>query len=311
MKKRTITAIVMIIVLLPLVVINNEVFIILFQILVVLILLEAVREMMNMYGKEKKFSKTMKIVIVICTLIVYFSAFNQYVIPETYFPEYMKILQLNTQFLPVFSGITLVLFASMVFSHHFDGVDIGKAFTIIVYCGIGFASIAILRSFGVRIIIYMLLITTLTDSFAYFFGMAFGKHKMSPTISPKKSWEGAIGGTVVASIIATVYAMFYGAIFGNISGIENFRTIFNTLIDINITYNQAFVVVFLVTVMTSISGQVGDLVASKLKRTYNIKDFGKILPGHGGILDRFDSAIFASMFLVFVFTLLNGILTVG
>lgn len=311
MKQRTITAIIMIIVFVPIVIIQNEVFITLFQILMLALLLISVFEMMQMYSKKKPFSKTMKVIIFISTIIVYLSALKKPVFPDSYLPEYMSILGLNVEFLPVFSGITLVLFASMVFSHHFDGVDIGKAWTIIIYCGLGFSSVTSLRMFGIRIIVYLLLVTTLTDTFAYFVGVKFGKHKMAPTISPKKSWEGAIGGTIIASIIATIYAMYYGDLFASAFGPVGAQTIFDGFIVTDFSFTQGFILVLVISVLTSISGQIGDLVASKFKRTYDIKDFGKILPGHGGILDRFDSAIFASMFLVFLYTLFEGIIIVG
>lgn len=107
-----------------------------------------------------------------------------------------------------------------------------------------------------------------TDTFAYLIGSKFGKHKLCPTISPKKSVEGALGG-VFGSVIVTLIFCF-------IQGIGPWWS------------------VLVLSILGSVASQIGDLAASKIKRYTGIKDFGKIMPGHGGMLDRFDSIIFAS-----------------
>lgn len=104
-----------------------------------------------------------------------------------------------------------------------------------------------------------------TDTCAYLVGSTFGKHKSFPSISPNKSWEGTIGGIVGCVILSVIYLFF------------NHQ-------DIN-------VLAILFIVVASISSQLGDLLASKIKRRVGIKDYGKILPGHGGMMDRFDSII--------------------
>ncbi|MDE6656409.1 MAG: phosphatidate cytidylyltransferase, partial [Anaeroplasmataceae bacterium] len=157
---------------------------------------------------------------------------------------------------------------------------------------------------GMRFIIYMILITICTDIFALVFGMNFGKHKMCPTISPKKTWEGAIGGTAVAVIIASLFAIFYHK-FGhyfvvdvNVKPIRFFEGVFD--VDKMPVVALVFFIIFL-SIMISIASQIGDLICSKFKRTYGIKDFSQVFPGHGGILDRFDSTLFASIvFLCFL-----------
>jgi phosphatidate cytidylyltransferase len=136
---------------------------------------------------------------------------------------------------------------------------------------------------------------------------------MSPKISPKKSWEGAIAGTLIATVLASCFALFYGYLFepgtflngtGQLTLLENITSLGSAPL-----YIQALVIVP-ITMIASILGQIGDLVASRLKRTYDIKDFGKVFPGHGGVLDRFDSAIFVSLFLVAVFMAMNQIFPV-
>ncbi|KIO44163.1 phosphatidate cytidylyltransferase [Sanguibacteroides justesenii] len=118
-----------------------------------------------------------------------------------------------------------------------------------------------------EIIFFPFLLVWINDTFAYLFGSQFGKHKLFPRISPKKSWEGAIGGGVTTILAALCIAPH----------IEGY-----TIIDTAII--ACIVVVF---------GIYGDLLESLFKRSIEIKDSGNILPGHGGILDRFDAIIFA------------------
>jgi len=104
--------------------------------------------------------------------------------------------------------------------------------------------------------------------------MAFGKHKLAPVLSPKKTIEGSIGGTL-ASVIT-------GGIFGYI-------------LSTNMVHNNNLIWVFMIiTFVAAIVSQIGDLAASGIKRDHGIKDYGNIIPGHGGIMDRFDSVIFVA-----------------
>ena len=124
----------------------------------------------------------------------------------------------------------------------------------------------------------------ITDCGAYFAGYFFGKHKLIPEVSPKKTVEGAIGGVIGCAIANTVLYAVY----------SNF--IFETSAN-----NYASIVV--ASVITSIVGMCGDLTASLIKRNYGIKDFGNLIPGHGGIMDRFDSIMFVSAAFYAVFNI--------
>ena len=115
-----------------------------------------------------------------------------------------------------------------------------------------------------------------TDTFAYFTGVAFGKHKIVPHISPKKTWEGCIGGAVFCAISVVVYSCLV------IYRVEN--------IDMPLV-NYGIIMTFL-GILISVMSQLGDWFCSVIKRRTGIKDFGNIFPGHGGMLDRFDSAFF-------------------
>lgn len=112
------------------------------------------------------------------------------------------------------------------------------------------------------------------DTCAYCVGMLIGKHKMTPKLSPKKSWEGAAGGIIGAALLGLIY----GFVFQNKMGT---------------TQKDIFAMAAICAVGAVIS-MIGDLTASAIKRNYEIKDYGKLIPGHGGILDRFDSVIFTA-----------------
>lgn len=127
---------------------------------------------------------------------------------------------------------------------------------------------------GVYLILFAIFASWMTDIFAYFVGSKFGKHKLCPKISPKKSVEGAIGG-VVGAIVLNVLLLFVFKkfFFDGESGLS-------------------YMSVVVLSIVLSVVSMFGDLAASTIKRNFGIKDFGKILPGHGGIMDRFDSVLF-------------------
>lgn len=119
----------------------------------------------------------------------------------------------------------------------------------------------------------------ITDTFAYFAGRFFGRHKLAPTISPKKTIEGSIGGIVFCVIFVLLYAL----IIQRVTDLTPRLWLF------------AVAGVFL-----SVVSQIGDLILSVVKRHYGVKDYGKLLPGHGGILDRFDSTLAVSVLLTLI-----------
>lgn len=118
------------------------------------------------------------------------------------------------------------------------------------------------------------------DTCAYCVGMLIGKHKMSPKLSPKKSVEGAIGGVIGAALLTLLYGM-----------------IFKTAMGMEMTHVWILAGISAVGALISM---VGDLTASAIKRNYGIKDYGRLIPGHGGILDRFDSVIFTAPIIYFL-----------
>lgn len=307
MKDRIITGLILAAVLIPIV--SIEIFLELFQVVMSLFVLIASHELIRMYESKKKFQLLPKIGISVLTLATFFS------VGGVLGSGNHNPLEANGALSITIPLITLVLLSFLVLFRDFNGEDAGKALTIVNYVGLGAASIVILRFLGVRFIVYLFLITSATDIFAYLFGIKFGKHKMIPHISPKKSWEGAIAGTIFATVLASSFALFYGYVFypgtwlGDMLNRTGELTLLDNFSSLGENYSlwvQALIIVP-VTFLGSIFAQIGDLVASRLKRTYNIKDFGTILPGHGGLLDRFDSVLFVAMFLTSVFLLIYRI----
>ena len=209
-----------------------------------------------------------------------FTAFLQF-IPA--FPEaqWMRLIALSSVV------YFMVLFITLLASHNKMNVErIGLAMMVTAMIAFPFYSMnymywkspydgdARYRLVGQALVIGCFLISWMTDTFAYFTGMLFGKHKMAPTISPKKTWEGAIGGFIgcVLSVCLIAYLCT------------------NTFQISNLEVN--FVNLIIVTMISSVVSMIGDLSFSIIKRCFDIKDFGNIMPGHGGVLDRFDSVIF-------------------
>lgn len=127
---------------------------------------------------------------------------------------------------------------------------------------------------GVFLILFALFSAWITDTFAYFVGKKFGKHKLCPEISPKKTVEGAIGG-MIGALILNLALLF----------------VFNTFFFESERHNS-YLLVGLLSILLSGISMCGDLTASTLKRNYGVKDFGTFFPGHGGVMDRFDSCLF-------------------
>ncbi|NLX69385.1 MAG: phosphatidate cytidylyltransferase [Clostridiales bacterium] len=178
-------------------------------------------------------------------------------------------------------GIIITVIAAMICIFYnvvnIQSTAIDASFTIMgfVYPGMALLSLLILgnltQPYYHYLLVFTLIATWSTDTFAYFTGIKFGKNKLCPDISPKKTVEGSLGG-LTGSVIA-----------GIVTG-----WVLNSYFNVSIGYHH-YVIMSLICGITS---QAGDLTASSIKRFCGIKDFGHIFPGHGGILDRFDSIMF-------------------
>ncbi|WP_078554627.1 phosphatidate cytidylyltransferase [Bacillus alkalicellulosilyticus] len=165
--------------------------------------------------------------------------------------------------------ILILLMVTVISKNVFTFDEAGFVILSTVYVGFGFHYLIMTRAAenGLALVFFVLFIIWATDSGAYFAGRAFGKRKLWPDISPKKTIEGSIGGIICALVVGVVFHFVF--------------PIFSS-----------YVLLFSVILVASIFGQLGDLVESALKRHYAVKDSGTLLPGHGGILDRFDSLIY-------------------
>lgn len=123
------------------------------------------------------------------------------------------------------------------------------------------------------------------DTCAYCVGMLIGKHKMAPRLSPKKSVEGGIGGILGAALLGALFALAMNQWAGAEASVLHYA---------------------LICAVGGMISQVGDLAASAIKRNHDIKDYGKLIPGHGGILDRFDSVIFTAPVIYYLSVFLAG-----
>ena len=204
------------------------------------------------------------------------------------FAPTLKWLDMGFATLAVCVIFALYILTISLFSHgKFDIEKASTVFLTLFYIIGGYTSIVMLRDFEViGNYIYLLVFVGawFTDIFAYFTGRFFGKHKLIPDISPKKTVEGSIGGIVFCAIAYVVYGV----------GL-------NIFFDLKPNY----IVLAVVAVFVSFVAQIGDLTLSSIKRKYGIKDFGNIMPGHGGLLDRFDSIIPVSLLLLMAFKIVD------
>lgn len=164
----------------------------------------------------------------------------------------------------------------------FKFADISQIFTVTLYIILAFNAILYVHDLdgiqnGKYIYLLIFVGAWITDIFAYFCGMLFGKHKLIPKVSPKKTVEGSIGGIIFCMIAFVAFGFIIKAI--------------DPSVEIN------YVILLVSGLLISVVSQIGDLTMSVIKRQYGIKDYGKIFPGHGGVLDRFDSILSVAMLL--------------
>lgn len=193
--------------------------------------------------------------------------------------------------MPMIILLFLVLLTVYVITFpKFDARQIMSAFFSFFYLCLGIGFVYKLRGLenGILFAILILVVCCGNDIFAYLTGILIGKHKMFPRLSPKKSVEGFIGGIVGAAVCGGIYGY-----------------VFHKFADYG-DYN--YVVVFaVVSAIAALPAVVGDLAASAIKRNCEIKDYGRIIPGHGGVMDRFDSMIFTAPIIYYLVTFILDI----
>lgn len=266
MKTRILSAIVMCIIAIPVLLIGGITFKIFVSILGILSLYEILR----VRKKESEVPIVIRVLsYIIIGLFIYFGT-NIY---SSNYEFIYKILIL----------VFLIYFIPVVFINDSKKYNIKDALYILgstVFLGIAFNSCVMITNINLSYLIYLLLVTVCTDTFAYFTGYFIGKHKLCEKISPKKTWEGAVGGSVVGTIISVLFYVFV------------------------INPEVSLILIIPITLLLTVVGQIGDLFFSSIKREYDVKDFSNLIPGHGGILDRLDSIIFVMLTYILFMSLL-------
>lgn len=191
---------------------------------------------------------------------------------------YYLIVYLNPSFSQtsfVILGIALILFCIPVISIKYNFVDIGITILSLIYVPIMFSFLPLVSAMhnGKYLGWFVFIACWCTDSAAWAVGKHFGKIKIAPKVSPKKTVEGSIGGLV-------------GSAIGSL--------IFGLIINNQITYVMPLYHYIILGIIVGVVSQFGDMFASSIKRTLGVKDYGDLIPGHGGILDRFDSILFGA-----------------
>lgn len=190
------------------------------------------------------------------------------------------------RFIPPLAGVVfiiIVFFLAMIADYaHTKFEDVAVCIVAGIVVPYGFAMFGLLRDhygfhsqLGVYMIFYALICALGTDTGAQLGGMAFGKHKMAPNISPKKTVEGAVSGVIVSFMLNVAAILLYN----HFAYLPLERSLVTALL--------------IACPFISFLSMMGDLSASVLKRNFDVKDFGKIFPGHGGVMDRFDSSLFS------------------
>lgn len=269
MKVRIISALMGMIILLFVLTYFNTVIL---NISVCLICLMAMYEFLKASGNIK--NKALAILSLIPSFVIPFTSYTTF---KNYFIEGIIIY-------------TIIMFAILLPTHNKTNTE-SMALTLLMSVSLPFSlstSIFVRDSSGAFYGIYYILLVLfgawISDTGAYFSGYLFGNKKLAPQISPKKTVEGAIGG-VITCIVAY---LIMGVLFTYIGG------------RININANVNFIFLLFIAPVISILSMIGDLSASIIKRQHNIKDFGSIMPGHGGVLDRFDSVFYVAPFIFVV-----------
>lgn len=262
MKQRIISAIIASILIIPIVLIGGN----LYKAGVILLGLIGLYELIKAKENEKKIPIFMKFIT------MYFFVF--YLLNNISNNSFEIILPIKSILL-----LMLVLVLGLIVyrdENKYNIKDVTYLFFTNILLSISFGLLMLIRDYNIYYLIMILLITISSDTFALVTGSLIGKHKFCPEISPNKTIEGFIGGLVFCLIIC----------------VPTYITIFN--------YDGNILLIILLISILSIISTMGDLVFSAIKRNFKIKDYGKIMPGHGGVMDRVDSFLFVLMALYII-----------
>lgn len=254
MKKRIISAIILLAIFVPLIMLGGNYF----AALMLVVGIAGLYELLNLKHEQKEIPLLLKLLAYLITAFLILNNLGN--------SDLSLVLS--------YKAITLLVFSFMI---PILVIDNSKKYNIedalyligsVLFIGLSFNLVILIRNYSLEYLVYFFIITIMTDTFAYISGCLVGRHKLAEKISPNKSIEGLIGGTIMGVFIAVMYYL--------------------EMIDANIDMSYLLIV----TVSLSLIGQLGDLIFSSIKRYYKKKDFSNLIPGHGGVLDRFDSIIF-------------------
>lgn len=255
MKQRIITAVIGIIIIVPIILYGSWPFYLIAYLLGTIALFELVR----MYRIQHHI-----ITIMLATIFLWLFMYPQETIP--FIDDAVSKFDLFVIYL------VLLLFITVATKNKFTFTHASLLFVGTIYVGMALQSMMDVRILGLHYFLFVLFTVWATDSGAYFIGRAFGKRKLWPDISPNKTIGGALGGICFAIVLGIIFYSIYP-------------------LHVSIPF------LILSSTIISIVSQIGDLVASAMKRHFDIKDFGHIFPGHGGVLDRIDSLVFTFIIL--------------
>ncbi len=264
LKIRIISAVVALIIVIPILIIGGY----WFYIGAGLISIIGFYEMLSLRENKRKIPVIMKILAALCFMLFILTCIN------------VTDFNIDTW---VFVLIPLLLLTPLLFYGKSKKYDANDAFYLMastMFLGIAFRYLIVIRTMNIHYLFYLLMVTIMTDTFAHFFGTKLGRVKLCPYVSPNKTVEGMAGGTFFGTLISSVYYLTF----------------------INVNANALFVIG--ASLLLSLVAQVGDLVFSAMKRKYEIKDYGNIMPGHGGVLDRLDSLVFVLIAYTIVINIL-------
>ena len=274
----------------------------------------ATYELLNVFGKENAFCNKLKFLVPFFSVALAIIFYLQGVYSSCYeitLQNYKLVLLSNLDInaslyviynlliLPIYILFVCVILIICTVSKEASAKDAHCAITALTYGGLLFSSafaleyvnpIIVIEGESINILnfifkhingklfLFVYGVIAMSDVFALLVGRRFGKRQLAPTISPKKSVEGALGGLIISSFLGVLFAYLLDIL----PITKDTKPGFIIL---------CFAIIFFISALISILEQVGDLVASKFKRQYDVKDYGNIMPGHGGIMDRFDSTI--------------------
>lgn len=196
---------------------------------------------------------------------------------------------LNRYVMPVILGYILAVLSVYVITYpKYRDKDAMSAIMSFFYVTVMLSYVYQIRElkYGGALVVMIFVCSWVNDTFAYCFGVTLGKHKMTPKLSPKKSVEGLLGGLFCSALVGGLYGIFFN------------KYVYEL--------NNAPVIFAVIGLAGAVMAVIGDLAASAIKRNNDIKDYGKLIPGHGGILDRFDSIIFTAPIIYYCLLYMTG-----